>query len=68
MVLCSLYNVIACSFSQKIEEAAEKGELNELVLLVIWTRLDLARRDVCSHTDIFNLSECGSFKLFIYGD
>lgn len=27
-------------------EAAEKGELNELVLLVIWNRLDLARRDV----------------------
>lgn len=31
---------------QKIEEAAEKGELTELVLLVIWNRLDLARRDV----------------------
>ncbi|KAJ7972831.1 protein PALE CRESS, chloroplastic [Quillaja saponaria] len=30
---------------QKIEEAAEKGELTELVLLVIWNRLDLARRD-----------------------
>ncbi|KAI3668204.1 hypothetical protein L6452_43281 [Arctium lappa] len=30
---------------EKIEEAAEKGELNELVLMVIWTRLDLARRD-----------------------
>ncbi|KAG7036373.1 Protein PALE CRESS, chloroplastic [Cucurbita argyrosperma subsp. argyrosperma] len=29
----------------KIEEAAEKGELTELVLLVIWNRLDLARRD-----------------------
>ncbi|CAN0892626.1 Protein PALE CRESS, chloroplastic [Linum grandiflorum] len=29
----------------KIEEAAEKGELNELVLMVIWNRLDLARRD-----------------------
>lgn len=27
-------------------EAAEKGELTELVLLVIWNRLDLARRDV----------------------
>lgn len=34
---------------QKIVEAAEKGELTELVLLVIWNRLDLARRDVsCS--------------------
>ncbi|KDP21498.1 hypothetical protein JCGZ_21969 [Jatropha curcas] len=30
---------------EKIEEAAEKGELNELVLMVIWNRLDLARRD-----------------------
>ncbi|XP_039128180.1 protein PALE CRESS, chloroplastic [Dioscorea cayenensis subsp. rotundata] len=30
---------------QKIEEAAEKGELTELVLMVIWNRLDLARRD-----------------------
>ncbi|KAL2504181.1 Protein PALE CRESS [Abeliophyllum distichum] len=30
---------------EKIEEAAEKGELNELILLVIWNRLDLARRD-----------------------
>ncbi|XP_071721037.1 protein PALE CRESS, chloroplastic [Rutidosis leptorrhynchoides] len=30
---------------EKIEEAAEKGELTELVLMVIWTRLDLARRD-----------------------
>ncbi|KAG9457414.1 hypothetical protein H6P81_001922 [Aristolochia fimbriata] len=29
----------------KIEEAADKGELNELVLMVIWNRLDLARRD-----------------------
>lgn len=32
--------------TQKIEEAAEKGELNELILMVIWNRLDLARRDV----------------------
>lgn len=31
---------------QKIEEAAERGELTELVLMVIWNRLDLARRDV----------------------
>ncbi|XP_074343946.1 protein PALE CRESS, chloroplastic isoform X2 [Apium graveolens] len=30
---------------EKIEEAAEKGKLNELVLMVIWNRLDLARRD-----------------------
>ncbi|KAG4133170.1 hypothetical protein ERO13_D08G079100v2 [Gossypium hirsutum] len=30
---------------EKIEEAAERGELTELVLMVIWNRLDLARRD-----------------------
>lgn len=30
---------------EKIVEAAEKGELTELVLMVIWNRLDLARRD-----------------------
>ncbi|KAL3827915.1 hypothetical protein ACJIZ3_016717 [Penstemon smallii] len=30
---------------EKIEEAAEKGELTELVLMVIKNRLDLARRD-----------------------
>lgn len=30
---------------ERIEEAAERGELDELVLMVIWNRLDLARRD-----------------------
>uniref|UniRef100_A0A2N9GW30 Protein PALE CRESS, chloroplastic n=1 Tax=Fagus sylvatica TaxID=28930 RepID=A0A2N9GW30_FAGSY len=30
---------------EEIEQAAEKGELDELVLMVIWNRLDLARRD-----------------------
>ncbi|KAG7570900.1 hypothetical protein ISN45_Aa04g034320 [Arabidopsis thaliana x Arabidopsis arenosa] len=30
---------------ERIEEAAEKGELDELVLMIIWNRLDLARRD-----------------------
>ncbi|KAK7344478.1 hypothetical protein VNO77_14124 [Canavalia gladiata] len=30
---------------ERIEAAAEKGELTELVLMVIWNRLDLARRD-----------------------
>lgn len=30
---------------EKIEEAAEKGELTEVVLMIIWNRLDLARRD-----------------------
>jgi hypothetical protein len=32
---------------QEIEKAAERGELTELVLMVIWNRLDVARRDVC---------------------
>ena len=32
---------------QVIEKAAERGELTELVLMVIWNRLDVARRDVC---------------------
>ena len=31
---------------QEIEEAAEKGELNELVLMVICNRLDFARLDI----------------------
>ncbi|CAH9081258.1 unnamed protein product [Cuscuta europaea] len=30
---------------EKIEEAVVKGELNELVLMVIWSRLDIAKRD-----------------------
>ncbi|GLT79126.1 hypothetical protein SLA2020_506280 [Shorea laevis] len=30
---------------EKIEEAVEKGELIELVLMIIWNHLDLARRD-----------------------
>nr|VDD60241.1 unnamed protein product [Brassica oleracea] len=29
----------------KIEEADAKGELHELVLMIIWKRLDLAHRD-----------------------
>lgn len=37
---------------QKIEEAAERGELDELVLMVIWNRLDLARRDVCQNCSL----------------
>lgn len=43
-----LLDIVSCfdSYVQKIEEAAEKGELDELVLLIIWNRLDLARRDV----------------------
>jgi len=32
---------------QEIEKAAERGDLTELVLIVIWNRLDVARRDVC---------------------
>ncbi|KAI8559825.1 hypothetical protein RHMOL_Rhmol04G0204900 [Rhododendron molle] len=31
---------------EKIEEAAKRGELTELVLMVIWNCLDLARRDI----------------------
>ncbi|WVZ98387.1 hypothetical protein U9M48_043842 [Paspalum notatum var. saurae] len=30
---------------EEIEKAAERGELTELVLMVIWNRLDVARRD-----------------------
>ncbi|OQU77946.1 hypothetical protein SORBI_3009G127400 [Sorghum bicolor] len=30
---------------KEIEKAAERGELTELVLMVIWNRLDVARRD-----------------------
>lgn len=41
---------------QKIEEAAEKGELTELVLMVIWNRLDLARRDVSWFSNVFDTS------------
>ncbi|XP_042518195.1 protein PALE CRESS, chloroplastic isoform X3 [Macadamia integrifolia] len=40
-----LYGLPKEYYDDKIEEAAEKGELTELVLKVIWNRLDLARRD-----------------------
>ncbi|GJN14303.1 hypothetical protein PR202_gb01108 [Eleusine coracana subsp. coracana] len=30
---------------EEIEKAAERGDLTELVLMVIWNRLDIARRD-----------------------
>lgn len=40
-------------YLQKIVEAAEKGELTELVLMVIWNRRDLAQRDVCAAFDEF---------------
>ncbi|XP_015944014.1 protein PALE CRESS, chloroplastic isoform X2 [Arachis duranensis] len=43
--LVSSFILAAEEIEEKIEEAAEKGELNELVLMVIWNRLDLARRD-----------------------
>ena len=36
-----------CTRMQEIEKAAERGDLTELVLIVIWNRLDVARRDVC---------------------
>ncbi|KAF3336884.1 Protein PALE CRESS [Carex littledalei] len=35
---------------EKIEEAGEKGQLTELVLMVIWNRLDIAKRD--EETDV----------------
>lgn len=44
---------------QRIEEAAEKGELDELVLMIIWNRLDLARRDVRRY--IYSLSPAFQF-------
>ncbi|KAL8548410.1 hypothetical protein ACS0TY_007648 [Phlomoides rotata] len=43
--LVSSFIKSAEEIEEKIVEAAEKGELSELVLLVIWNRLDLARRD-----------------------
>ncbi|KAL9257962.1 PALE CRESS, chloroplastic-like protein [Drosera capensis] len=51
---------------EKIEEAAEKGELTELVLLVIWNRLDVARHDVGYHSSLAILFvEEITFSLFI---
>ncbi|CAA7400012.1 unnamed protein product [Spirodela intermedia] len=44
-ILVSNFIRAAEEVEEKIEEAAENGELTELVLLVIWNRLDLARRD-----------------------
>ncbi|XP_043711089.1 protein PALE CRESS, chloroplastic [Telopea speciosissima] len=44
-LLVSSFIKAAEEVEEKIEEAAEKGELTELVLRVIWNRLDLARRD-----------------------
>ncbi|XP_059625810.1 protein PALE CRESS, chloroplastic [Cornus florida] len=43
--LISSFIKSAEEIEEKIEEAAVKGELTELVLMVIWNRLDLARRD-----------------------
>ncbi|KAG6647672.1 protein PALE CRESS, chloroplastic [Carya illinoinensis] len=43
--LVSSFIIAAEEVEEKIEEAAERGELTELVLMVIWNRLDLARRD-----------------------
>ncbi|XP_062144529.1 protein PALE CRESS, chloroplastic [Alnus glutinosa] len=43
--LVSSFILAAEEVEEKIEEAAEKGELTELVLMVIWNRRDLARRD-----------------------
>ncbi|XP_057966649.1 protein PALE CRESS, chloroplastic isoform X4 [Malania oleifera] len=44
-ILVSSFIKAAEEVEEKIEEAAERGELTELVLMVIWNRLDLARRD-----------------------
>ncbi|MQL73793.1 hypothetical protein Taro_006185 [Colocasia esculenta] len=44
-ILVSSFIRAAEEVEEKIEAAAEKGELNELVLMIIWNRLDLARRD-----------------------
>lgn len=43
--LVSSFIKSAEEIEEKIEESALKGELDELVLMVIWNRLDLARRD-----------------------
>ncbi|KAL4205452.1 hypothetical protein AMTRI_Chr01g137390 [Amborella trichopoda] len=43
--LVSSFILAAEEIEEKIEEAAERGELTELVLMIIWNRLDLARRD-----------------------
>ncbi|KAE8009680.1 hypothetical protein FH972_006104 [Carpinus fangiana] len=43
--LVASFILAAEEVEEKIEEAAEKGELTELVLMVIWNRRDLARRD-----------------------
>lgn len=43
--LVSTFITAAEEVEERIEEAAEKGELDELVLMIIWNRLDLARRD-----------------------
>ncbi|KAK1320822.1 hypothetical protein QJS10_CPA03g00607 [Acorus calamus] len=43
--LVSSFITSAEEVEEKIEAAAEKGDLNELVLMVICNRLDLARRD-----------------------
>ncbi|XP_048612456.1 protein PALE CRESS, chloroplastic-like isoform X1 [Brassica napus] len=43
--LVSSFITAAEEVEERIEEAAEKGELDELVLMIIWNRLDLARRD-----------------------
>ncbi|KAF3582769.1 hypothetical protein DY000_02028238 [Brassica cretica] len=43
--LVSSFITAAEEVEERIEQAAEKGELDELVLMIIWNRLDLARRD-----------------------
>ncbi|CAA7044174.1 unnamed protein product [Microthlaspi erraticum] len=43
--LVSSFITAAEEVEERIEQAAEKGQLDELVLMIIWNRLDLARRD-----------------------
>lgn len=50
---------------QVIEKAAERGELTELVLMVIWNRLDVARRDVCKSSVLSHVTY-RSYGLFIF--
>ncbi|XP_062231308.1 protein PALE CRESS, chloroplastic isoform X2 [Phragmites australis] len=44
-ILVSIFIRAGEDVEEEIEKAAERGELTELVLMVIWNRLDVARRD-----------------------
>jgi hypothetical protein len=55
---------------QEIEKAAERGELTELVLMVIWNRLDVAHRDVCIISVLDRVSVLYIFEIvyFLFTD